>query len=290
MAFPFTKEAERAINLYLENLNKKINHLGFEVSDERRKDFLLAIYHSLKLSSIRHAKKRGSIVAEEKDARASFKFLSPKMLIKHGLQTPKILPHVEELKIKHFQIMKEKAASSGKFRVLDAGCGWGRQLMEFFRYGLKSEFFGVDIDIEAIKYGKSVEPSIIFIGADLQGNLPFKDNVFDAIVCIGVLHLTDVNKTIQEFARILKPKGLLFVTQTFTRNKLIASLAYLIWRLVPKIGRLYYIIDIEKILGQNRFTRIIMDKAFSTALMIGDIYFCTAFIEKHGLETPPPLR
>lgn len=280
MAFSFAKEAEKAINLYLEKLDKKINDLGFNVSDERRKDFLLAIYHSLRLSSIRHAKKRGSIVVEEKDARASFKFLSPKMLIKHGLQTPKNLTLVEELKTKHFQIIKEKVSSSDKFRVLDAGCGWGRQLMEFLRYGLKSEFFGVDIDIEAIKYGKSVESSIIFIGADLQGNLPFKDNVFDAIICTGVLHLIDANKTIQEFVRILKPKGLLFVMQTFTRNKLIESLAYLIWRLIPKIGRIYHITDIKKILSQNRFTPIIMDRAFSTALMIGDVYFCTAFIDK----------
>jgi len=277
----FTKEAEKAISLFLEKLDRKIDEFGFEMSHERRKDFLLAVYHSLRLSSIRHAKNRGRNVVEEKDAKASFRFLSPKMLIRHGLQNPKNFKHIEKLRMKHFQMIKERMDSITDAQILDAGCGYGRQLMEFTRRRWRGEFFGADIDMEAIKYGKSAEPSITFIGGDIHGKLPFKDNSFDVIICIGVLHLVrDANKTIQEFARILKPNGLLLVTSAFAGNKLIGNMAYLIWKVIPQIGRLYCIDDFEKFLNQNGFTKIFVDKALSMPLKLGNVYFCTSFLNK----------
>lgn len=75
--------------------------------------------------------------------------------------------------------------------------------------------------MEAIRQEKEVEPSILFVGAYVQGTLPFHNDFFDVVVCIGVLHLTNADKTIKEFARVLKPRGLLFMTQAFARNKLL---------------------------------------------------------------------
>ena len=46
--------------------------------------------------------------------------------------------------------------------------------------------------------------------------IPAKDNAFDAIMCIEVLeHLPRPIKAIEEFARILKPKGKLILTAPF---------------------------------------------------------------------------
>ena len=61
--------------------------------------------------------------------------------------------------------------------------------------------------------GKSVEPSIDFIRAIIEGSLPFKDDFFDVIICIGVLNFTKkgANEAVQEFARVLKPNGLLLL-------------------------------------------------------------------------------
>lgn len=61
----------------------------------------------------------------------------------------------------HFTLTKEaenvidmylKASESP--RILDAECQYGRRSMEYLRHGLKSDFVGVDIDLEAIRYGK----------------------------------------------------------------------------------------------------------------------------------------
>ena len=280
---PFTQEAELIIDDYLDMISKKINELGFKISEERKRDFLLAVKHSLKLSSIKYAKKKKSEVVREQHVKETVSRVSPSRLIKHALQTPQIFLHVEELRRKHFQIIREKLeSSSGSRIVLDAGCEYGRQLMELLRHGWKFEFLGVDIDLEALRYGKSVEPSIDFIRADIEGSLPFKDNSFDVIICIGVLNFTKkgANEAVQEFARVLKPNGLLFIIQSLTRSKLISIISYLAWKIVPKIGRLYQKTQMEKILRQNKFTHLIVDKAFFLPLTLGDVYFYTALQSK----------
>lgn len=127
-----------------------------------------------------------------------------------------------------------------------------------------------------------MESSIDFVGADIQQNLPFKNDTFDVVACIGVLHLAakGADKAIQEIARVLKPKGILFFTQALTKNKLTSSLAYFLWKLVPKIGRLYHKTCMEAVLTQSGFTSTIMDKAFSLPLILGEVYICTAFLDK----------
>jgi len=130
--------------------------------------------------------------------------------------------------------------------------------------------------------GKSVEPSIDFIRAVIEGSLPFKDDFFDVIICIGVLNFTKkgANEAVQEFARVLKPNGLLFIILSLTRSKLISTISYLAWKIIPKIGRLYQKTQMEKILKQNKFTHLIIDKAFFLPLILGDVYFYTAFQSK----------
>jgi SAM-dependent methyltransferase len=283
MTLRFTAEAEKVIDAYVEAVKSKIDELGFEMSDKRRRDFLLSVKHSMRLSSIRHAKKRRVKVVEERDAKKAIGHVSPARLIRHGLQSPETFLHVETLRKKHFQIIKEKLASSAEPRVLDAGCQYGRQLMEYLRHGLKSEFFGVDIDKEAIGYGKAEEPSIEFINANVEGTLPFKNDSFDAVICIGVLHLTrerGFRKTIGEFARVLKPDGLIFFMEGFAKSRLISGVVQLIWRVIPQVGQFHHKAYLERILRQNGFTNIRMDKAFSIPLTMTDVYLCTGFLTK----------
>ena len=166
----FSKEAEEIIDVYLKRLDKKIDELGFEIDEERRRDFILAVKHSLKLSSIRHARKKRSNVVEERDAKVSFRFLKPERLIKHGLMNPQTFSHVRKVRKKHFEMIREKLDATDNPKILDAGCQYRRQSMEFLRRGWRAHFFGVDIYIEAITYRKSVEPMISFIGSDIQRN------------------------------------------------------------------------------------------------------------------------
>jgi SAM-dependent methyltransferase len=280
MVFEFSKEAEAVVRDFVEAVDRKIEELGFKMSDARRRDILLGVEHSLRFFSFKQAKKRGSKVVEGNDAKKAARHTSPAGLVRHSLRDPQTFLHVEELRDRHFEVLRKTLALSDVPRILDAGCGYGRQLMHYKRYGVRGEFFGVDVDEDVVRYGKSVEPSINFVRADIQGTLPFKENLFDALICIGVLHETrqrlGVQKAMQEFARVLKSASLLYLTDAFTRSRIIAALAYLTSEII-KGERYRHKSYIEKVLREGKFTEINAEKVFAAPLIAGAVYSYTAF-------------
>jgi SAM-dependent methyltransferase len=90
-------------------------------------------------------------------------------------------------------------------RLLDVGCG-NKPYAAFFD-GRVSSYVGLEYSPESGFFGNK---------ADLAGDamrLPFADETFDAILCTEVLeHLPDPEAAIAEFARVLRPDGLLLVT------------------------------------------------------------------------------
>jgi len=103
-------------------------------------------------------------------------------------------------------------------RILDAGCGSGRNLVYFFRNGF--EIFGVDADPHAVA-------SVRAIATRLASRLPaenfrvepvermsFDDSSADAVLSSAVLHFAQdeqhFDAMVREMWRVLKPGGLLF--------------------------------------------------------------------------------
>ena len=115
------------------------------------------------------------------------------------------------------QIQKGRIAPDVK--ILDAGCGGGRNLIYFMRTGCK--VFAVDQNseaIEQIKYlAKTLAPNLPnenFQTAPVE-KMPFPDNYFDWVISSAVLHFaeseTQFDKMLSEMWRVLKPNGNLFV-------------------------------------------------------------------------------
>ena len=104
-------------------------------------------------------------------------------------------------------------------RILDAGCGEGRNLIYFLKNGY--DVYALDQDTTAVKMarmqaatlGANVE-SCRFVTGNLTG-LPFKDNFFDATISINVLHLAGDEDAFytcfRELIRVTVPKGHLFI-------------------------------------------------------------------------------
>jgi len=102
-------------------------------------------------------------------------------------------------------------------KVLDLGCGSGRHLIYLAERG--SEVYGIDLAETGIKIAKDWLDE-----KDLQADLkigsvykklPYEDDFFDAVVSIRVLHharIEDIRKAIEEIQRVLKPRGLIFIT------------------------------------------------------------------------------
>ena len=114
------------------------------------------------------------------------------------------------------QIMKGRYKANDK--VLDAGCGNGRNLHWFLQN--KIEIIGVDRDREAITRLKNKYPGLTadsFLVAEVN-LLPFPDNCFDHILSSAVLHFARSTdhflNMVAEMVRVLKPGGTLFVRMT----------------------------------------------------------------------------
>lgn len=101
-------------------------------------------------------------------------------------------------------------------RILDLGCGNGSNARFFALMGYEAH--GIDIASAAIKMGRAW-----FAREGIRGHLsvgsvlalPYKDGFFDAVVSHGVLdHMVmgEARKAASESRRVLKPKGLLFLT------------------------------------------------------------------------------
>lgn len=104
--------------------------------------------------------------------------------------------------LNHF-LLKDKPAI-----VLDIGCADGYFTEFLSRHQLQA--IGIDINkMELVRALKKASSFTEYILCDAQ-YLPFRDSVFDAVVCMHVLeHLPDDTKCIEEMSRVLKSQGTL---------------------------------------------------------------------------------
>lgn len=109
-------------------------------------------------------------------------------------------------------------------KVLDYCCGTGGTSIFLAKNG--AEVTGIDISSESIKtckeiaVKKSIDKNACFFVMDAE-KTKFKDNSFDVIVCVGVLHHLDIQKAYTELARILKSDGEIICVEPLSYNPLI---------------------------------------------------------------------
>jgi SAM-dependent methyltransferase len=93
-------------------------------------------------------------------------------------------------------------------RILDAGCGSGRNMLELARFGSVT---GTDVSERALELARQRGVG----GAELARleQLPFADESFDVITCLDVIeHIPDDVGALRELRRVVAPSGRLLVT------------------------------------------------------------------------------
>jgi SAM-dependent methyltransferase len=105
-----------------------------------------------------------------------------------------------------------------QMRVIDAGCGYGRNLVYLLRE--ECEAFGIDRDATAVaqlrKMAASLQPRLpaenFRVGC--VEAMPFPDNIADVVISSAVLHFArdeaHFRAMLSELWRVLRPGGLLF--------------------------------------------------------------------------------
>lgn len=108
-------------------------------------------------------------------------------------------------------------------RILEPGCGSGRlteRLVQFVLPG--GGIWGVDLSAEMIKVAKGRNlPSQVSFTVGKASSLPHTDGFFDKVICFNAFpHFSDIQKTLKEFWRVLKPEGEFWIAHTQSREEL----------------------------------------------------------------------
>ena len=114
------------------------------------------------------------------------------------------------------QILRGNIAAG--MRVLDAGCGYGRNLVHLLREGC--EVFAVDADVDGVEHVRQLSASLTtglpaenFKVAQIE-KMPFRDGFADVVICNSVLHFARDEKhflaMVEELWRCVRPGGMLF--------------------------------------------------------------------------------
>ena len=114
------------------------------------------------------------------------------------------------------QILRDNITTT--MRILDAGAGFGRNLIYLMREGC--EVFAVDSNAHAVEYVRSLATSLgnpsppqNFRVAPVE-QMPFPDACADVVICSAVLHFArskgHFRAMLNELWRTLSPGGLLF--------------------------------------------------------------------------------
>jgi len=103
-------------------------------------------------------------------------------------------------------------------RVLDAGCGYGRNLVHLLRE--RCEIFALDGDSDGVEHVRQLSASL---GSGLPAEnfqvgaierMPFPDGFADVVICNSVLHFARDERhfraMLADLWRVLKPGGMLF--------------------------------------------------------------------------------
>ncbi|MBF0359020.1 MAG: methyltransferase domain-containing protein [Magnetococcales bacterium] len=110
---------------------------------------------------------------------------------------------------------KTGKAVSNYSNILDFGCGCGRVFM-FMTNDLKdNNFFGTDIDKDAIDWCRKSFPAYDFKVNNHRPPLDYPSNFFDLVLSVAVFrHLNEADQFIwlQELQRVMEPGGILLLS------------------------------------------------------------------------------
>lgn len=148
--------------------------------------------------------------------------------------------HISKRRIVQKLIEKYNTISNPK--ILDIGCGTGKNMEELQKLGV---VYGLDNSQEALSFCRKRGLNNLILGSAEKTHL--KNNSFNIITLLDVLEHTDDIKTLKEISRILTKKGLVIITVP-AFNWLWSN-----WDVVLHHQRRYTIKNLKLTLEKNNF-------------------------------------
>lgn len=98
---------------------------------------------------------------------------------------------------------------TGMDNVLDLGCGPGQWTIALAKHN--KEVHGLDISENLLEIARELSPPRIQYDKGHAEKMFYPSNYFDGLFCHAVLQYTNPSLTISEIARVLKPKGKVYI-------------------------------------------------------------------------------
>ena len=124
------------------------------------------------------------------------------------------------------QILKGRFTK--EMKILDAGCGEGRNTIYFLNEGY--QIFGVDSNPIAVQmariYAQTIQKDydVFRFQTSLVGNMPFHKGAFDVVISSAVMHFatseTHFLTMMDDMMRVLKPGGIFFLRMTTEQGEM----------------------------------------------------------------------
>ena len=175
-------------------------------------------------------------------------------------------------------------------RVVDAGCGGGRNLVYLLREGY--EVFGVDQSAEAVEYVRRVVrelapglPAESFQVAAVE-RMPFADGFADVVVCNSVLHFAaddeQFDGMVRELWRVLRPGGMLFCRLASTIGMEFERVGGSERKFRMPDGQVWYLVDEAMLMGRTRQLGGSLVDPLKTTVVQGQRSMTTWVVRKGG--------
>jgi SAM-dependent methyltransferase len=100
-------------------------------------------------------------------------------------------------------------------KVLDFGCGVGRQLLHFCRDYPTPAYFACDVHPQSVEFIRRAYPRVVAYTSGFAPPLQYDDNQFDMVYSVSVfshLHPDDHRPWLRELSRIVRPGGCALLT------------------------------------------------------------------------------
>jgi ubiquinone/menaquinone biosynthesis C-methylase UbiE len=279
----FTGDALQLTSSYTEGVEAEIRKFPVNLKPDYIKMLVFDVENDVRFFALKEATKRGSQRVEAVDVREVLKkFGKPEKFVKSHVGKAENCIDSQRITLNSLKTMKEKLEKTQTPIVLDAGCRWGRvskRLKDFCAKDL--QVVGIDLDRLPLQYGRTVNRTPDFLRSDIQA-LPFKDQVFDIILCSGVIHevrnMRGRHKAAKELSRVLVTKGLLYIVDVFAKFRIISALTFVFQHFIHDVEWIPMKETIEKMLRESRLE--IMSIKGSGAYLSGTITSCTLIATK----------
>lgn len=186
------------------------------------------------------------------------------------------------------QILRGNIAAG--MTVLDAGCGYGRNLVHLLREGCN--VFALDANEEGIAHVRQLAaelnpklPAENFRVGKIEA-MPFADGFADVVMCSSVLHFARDQHhfltMLEELWRVLRPAGLLFVRLGSRIGMQFEQVRPEIYRIGD--GQEWFLADEELLLGLTRELNGVMVDPLKTTIVQDYRCMTTWVVRKRALS------